>query len=83
MNSWTDATQSLPAEHEYVRFLVLGHTRSLMGIYENHTFCSRWGTYDERLVGVWRKLGNAPQVPPPERTGPELRYWSERPMRES
>jgi len=83
MNNWIDATQSLPVEHEYVRFLVIGHTRALMGVYENQSFCSRWGTYDRNQVGIWRKLGEAaPQAPLPARADPEQRYWSDRPMRE-
>jgi hypothetical protein len=83
MNSWIDTTQSLPIEHEYVRFLVVGHTRALMGVYENNSFCSRWGAYDKKQVGIWRKLGDAPQVPAPPRVNPDRRYWSDRPMRES
>ncbi|HJR12634.1 MAG TPA: hypothetical protein VJ833_01895 [Rhodanobacteraceae bacterium] len=82
MNSWIDTTQSLPVEHEYVRFLVVGHTRALMGVYEKQGFCSRWGTYDKAQVGIWRKLGDAPQVPPPARTNAEQHSWSDRPMRE-
>lgn len=83
MNSWIDTTQSLPVEHEYVRFLVVGHTRALMGVYENNNFCSRWGAYDKKQVGIWRKLGEAAQVPARPRTNPDQRYWSDRPMRES
>lgn len=61
MNGWIDATQSLPAEREYVRFVVVGHRRSLTGVYENHSFCSRWGSYDPTTVSMWRKLGDAPR----------------------
>jgi hypothetical protein len=82
MNPWTDARKSLPIEHEYVRFLVVGHSRYQMGTYESHSFCSRWGTYNEAQVKLWRKIGDAPQDPPPARTAPQLLYWSERPMRE-
>jgi len=83
MNGWTDTTQSLPFEHEYVRFLVVGHTRALMGVYENQSFCSRWGSYDKSQVGIWRKLGDAPQVPLPAHTTPDQPYWAGRPMRDS
>lgn len=63
MNSWIDATQSLPEERESVRFVVVGHRRSLAGIYENQLFCSRWGSYEPAKVELWRKLGNAPRGP--------------------
>lgn len=83
MNSWTDTTQSLPVEREYVRFRVIGHNRALLGVYQNQNFCSRWGSYDKAQVCVWRKLGDITEVRPPGRTASEQRYWSERPMRES
>lgn len=80
MNSWIDTTKSLPVEHESVRFVVVGHTRALTGVYENNSFCSRWGAYDKKQVGIWHKLGD---VPAPPRTNPDLRCGSDRPMRES
>ncbi|HLI18930.1 MAG TPA: hypothetical protein VKV22_11755 [Rhodanobacteraceae bacterium] len=71
MSPWIDTRQSLPTEHEYVRFLVVGHSRYLMGVYENHHFRSRWGAYDEAQVKIWRKMGDAPHEPAPLRTSPE------------
>lgn len=71
MSPWIDTRQSLPTEHEYVRFLVVGHSRYLMGVYENHHFRSRWGAYDEAQVKIWRKMGDAPHEPAPLRTSPD------------
>jgi hypothetical protein len=82
MNDWMDTTTSLPTEREYVRFLVVGHTRCMLGVYENHNFHSRWGAYKDRDVRMWNKVGDAPMTPPPSRTQPDQCYWSERPMRE-
>jgi hypothetical protein len=83
MSHWTRTEHTLPAEREYVRFLVLGHNRPLIGVYQQHSFRARWGAYDETLVGAWSKIGEAPRVPCPVRRSPQLQYWSERPMRES
>ncbi|MGH8125452.1 MAG: hypothetical protein ACREPK_06365 [Rhodanobacteraceae bacterium] len=82
MSPWTDAASILPADHEYVRFLVAGHTRPLLGVYENRSFYSRWGAYAEAQVKLWLKVGDAPHVPAPLRANTAQRYWSERPMRE-
>src|SRR6185437_10951853 len=82
MNDWIDTTNLLPTEREYVRFLVVGHTRCMLGIYENHNFHSRWGAYKDREVRMWNKVGDAPMDPPPERTHQDQSYWSDRPMRE-
>jgi hypothetical protein len=82
MNDWIDTTNLLPTEREYVRFLVVGHTRCMLGVYEDHTFRSRWGAYRDKEVRMWNKVGDAPMDPPPERTHVDQRYWSERPMRE-
>lgn len=82
MDSWTDSAHALPTERECVYFLVVGHSRRLMGVYENHTFQSRWGTYGDTDVTLWQKIGDAPLDPPPVRTYPDQQYWSERPMRE-
>lgn len=83
MNDWIDTTNALPTEREYVRFLVVGHTRCLLGVYEDHIFRSRWGAYNAREVRMWNKVGDAPMEPSPPRTQPDQSYWSERPMRES
>ena len=82
MNNWIDTTNSLPTEREYVRFLVVGHTRCMLGVYEAHNFHSRWGAYNAREVRMWNKVGDAPMDPPPARIPPEQSSWSERPMRE-
>lgn len=81
MSHWTNAALTLPADHEYVRFLVTGHTRPLLGVYENRSFHSRWGAYAQTQVKLWLKLGEAPRIPAPPRM-PPARSWSERPMRE-
>jgi len=83
MNDWIDTTNSLPTEREYVRFLVVGHTRCMLGVYEDHNFHSRWGAYKAREVRMWNKVGDAPMTPAPARTQPNQCYWSERPMREA
>ncbi len=31
MNGWTDTSRTLPTEHEYVRFVVTGHSQALLG----------------------------------------------------
>lgn len=62
MHSWMDPTQSLPAEREHVRFFVVGHHKSLTGVYEDQSFRSRWGSYDQSSIEVWRRLGNAPRA---------------------
>ncbi|HXE66899.1 MAG TPA: hypothetical protein VN630_07650 [Rhodanobacteraceae bacterium] len=82
MKDWMDTTNALPTEREYVRFLVVGHTRCMLGVYENHNFHSRWGAYKDRDVRMWNKVGDAPMSPPPARTQSDPCYWSERPMRE-
>ncbi|MGH8153509.1 MAG: hypothetical protein ACREPF_12375 [Rhodanobacteraceae bacterium] len=69
MNSWIDPAQSLPAEREHVRFFVVGHHKSLTGVYEDRSFRSRWGSYDQSSIEVWRKLGNAPRSLRPSCTG--------------
>lgn len=63
MDSWIDAAEGLPEDREYVRFVVVGHRRSLAGIYENRLFCSRWGSYEAVKVEQWRKLENAARAP--------------------
>ena len=82
MSSWNDTSRALPLEHEYVRFIVSGHRRPLLGVYENHSFRARWGAYHETQVGTWHKVGSAPHVPSPQHMQPEHATWSERPMRE-
>jgi hypothetical protein len=82
MNAWKDARNSLPAEHEYVHFLVIGHSRFLLGTYENHSFRSRWGAYNEVRIKLWRKIDEAPHDPAPVRTSAELRVGPELPMPE-
>lgn len=77
MNSWIDASQALPEEHENVRFVVVGHLRSLAGIYENQLFCSRWGSYEPTKVELWRKLGSAPRLPRRLRATSEARSNAE------
>lgn len=81
MSQWTRTEHTLPAEREYVRFLVLGHNRPLVGVYQQHNFHARWGAYDETLVGAWSKVGEAPRVQGSVRAPAQLRYWTERPMR--
>jgi len=82
MNDWIDTRNLLPAERERVRFLVVGHTRCMLGVYEDHNFRSRWGAYGDREVRMWNKVADAPMDPPTARTWPDPSYWSERPMRE-
>jgi hypothetical protein len=82
MNDWIDTMNLLPAEREYVHFLVVGHTRCLLGVYEDHNFRSRWGTYGASEVRMWNKVGDAPMDPPPAHIQADQYYWSERPMRE-
>ena len=82
MNNWIDTMNLLPAEREYVRFLVVGHTRCLLGVYEDQNFRSRWGAYAAREVRMWNKVGNAPMDPQPARIQADQHYWSDRPMRE-
>lgn len=81
MNGWIDPAQALPAERENVRFVVIGHRRSLTGVYENHSFCSRWGSYEPATVELWRKLGNAPRVRRRLRPAGDLHRGSDRPAR--
>lgn len=71
MNEWTDTSRTLPTEHEYVRFVVTGHSQALLGVYEHQSFHSRWGTYDKAHVRIWYKVGDAPHVPAPARAMPE------------
>ena len=82
MNDWIDTMNLLPAERECVRFLVVGHTRCLLGVYEDQIFRSRWGAYRAREVRMWNKVGDAPMDPPPAHIQADQYYWSERPTRE-
>ncbi len=63
MENWTDATHALPTEHECVRFIVSGHQRPLVGIYEEHSFRARWGSYGDAQVRRWHPLDARGQWP--------------------
>lgn len=70
MDGWTSAAQSLPREHQCVRFVVIGHHRPLLGVYRGHSFHSRWADYDHVHVDTWRAVGEGTEPLQPLRSRP-------------